>query len=99
MTRIIFLNDSNFVLGILRDRIDHLRDLGIESLLLKNILQTNRGAYEEVTNFTNVNYYLESIDKFRAEIIEYAKSKGLISRCSLSNVKLILKFYSLSLFL
>lgn len=63
-------------LDILKNKINYLKELGIESVLLKSVLFSKNGAYDEVLNFTNVDYNLQSVNIFHNEIINYAKSKG-----------------------
>lgn len=58
------------------NRINYLKDLGVETLLLKSLLESSPNAFDEVLNFTNVNYNLHSIDIFKNEVVDYAKSKG-----------------------
>lgn len=58
------------------NRIDYLKDLGVETLLLKNLLESSPNAFDEVLNFTNVNYNLHSVDTFKNEVVDYARSKG-----------------------
>lgn len=60
----------------MKSKIDYLKqEFGIESLLLKSILQSNKASFDEVMNFTNVDYF-ESVNSFQREIIDYAKSRG-----------------------
>lgn len=63
--------------GVLKSKIDYLKqEFGIESLLLKSVLQFDNTGFDEVMNFTNVDLHLDSVNSFQREIIDYAKSRG-----------------------
>ena len=71
---------GNFISGVLKSKIDYLKhQLGVESLLLKSVLQSTNKSFDEVMNFTNVDSHLESVDSFHRDVINYAESLGKLS--------------------
>lgn len=73
-----FFKEINLISGVLKGKIDYLKqEFGIESLLLKSVLQFNPSGFDEVLNFTDVDtQHLVSVTSFQREIIDYAKQQS-----------------------
>lgn len=68
---------DGLVIDSLRRHIDHLKELGVETLVLKYVLNADLSAPLDVTNFTDVMPVLKSLDEFKTKIIDYAKEKDI----------------------
>lgn len=60
----------------LRRHIDYLKELGVETLVLKYVLKANPETPQDVMNFTEVAPVLQNSEEFKQKVIEYAKQKS-----------------------